>query len=197
MPLGCAVSGCSAVRYSRGYCRSHYYRLMRHGSPTAGRVSPGQAEEFFLETVIPYKRDDCLIWPFATFSGRGMLWRDGRNIAVARLVCEATSGPAPSPIHQAAHSCGQGHRGCVNPMHLSWKTPVENAADKVAHQTQSKGTNHGRSKLTENQVREIRSLPSTTSSRSIAPKYGVSHAAISLIRRGRNWAWLATEAPES
>jgi hypothetical protein len=37
----CDVDGCERRAVARGVCSAHHKRLMRHGSPTAGRKSPG------------------------------------------------------------------------------------------------------------------------------------------------------------
>lgn len=62
----------------------------------------------------------------------------GRSVIVARMVCEEVNGPPPTPAHQAAHSCGKGHLGCITPQHLRWATQVENEADKLIHGTHNR-----------------------------------------------------------
>jgi hypothetical protein len=54
-----------------------------------------------------------------------------RRVSVSRLVCEAFHGPAPSPIHQAAHENGRNQENLAS--NLSWKTPKENDQDKIRH----------------------------------------------------------------
>lgn len=56
----------------------------------------------------------CLIWPFNR--AQNGYPTAGKNNAIRphRLMCERRNGPAPSSKHQAAHSCGKGHLGCVN-----------------------------------------------------------------------------------
>lgn len=190
----CSIEGCAERYYSKGFCRGHYHRWTKHGDPLAGRASPGSAESFLRDVVRPFASHECLRWPFSAFKGRAVIWRDGQNVAVTRLLCEEMYGPPPTPEHQAAHSCGKGHEACVNPAHISWKTPVENASDKVTHGTQNKGENHGRAKLSEEDVHRIRALPAILSARQIARQFGVSHTAVTLIRKGKNWAWLPPTA---
>jgi hypothetical protein len=103
------------------------------------------------------------------------------------VVCETVHGPAPTAKHEAAHSCGNGHLGCVSPHHLSWKTPIENAADKLNHGTNPNGENNGQSKLTAENVSSIRQLAGILAQRKIAERFGVSQSAVSLIVSGRNW----------
>lgn len=113
---------------------------------------------------------------------------NGQSQNVHRLVCETEHGPAPFG-YEAAHSCGNGHLGCVNRNHLSWKTRAGNAADMVAHGTSAKGEGHGLAKLTEDAVREIRRF-GTSDRRSLADRFSVCAHTIGEIQRGDTWAWL-------
>lgn len=128
---------------------------------------------------------ECLIWPFAR-SADGYA-RSSRG-PVSREVCEAVNGPAPTPEHQAAHTCGNGHAGCVSGAHLRWKTRAENEADKLAHGTSSRGEGNGFAILSAAQVAEIRSLKGTAPQHVIAKRFGVHQSQISRIVAGERWA---------
>ena len=56
----------------------------------------------------------------------------GRRQSAHRAMCELVHGPAPTPKHQAAHSCHRGCDGCVLPQHLHWATDAENRAERRA-----------------------------------------------------------------
>lgn len=134
----------------------------------------------FIEQALQTTSDDCVFWPFGRNNKGYAVHKAGK--LVHRLICESVHGPAPGMV--AAHSCGNGDKGCINPRHLSWKTFVANVHDKKAHGTW--GT-----KLTEADVRSIRSmLGAGTAARQIASHFGVRKAAIYEIKNGVSWAWL-------
>lgn len=191
----CSIPDCGkGGRIVRGLCTAHYKRLIKHGDPLGGGVSKapkGEAPRFYRDFVVPHDGNECLIWPYARSGhGYGQIRIDGRLHYVHRLVCEQVNGSQPSWGQHAAHSCGNGHLGCVNPKHLRWATAAENAADKVSHGTIPRGNKHGRAKLSEGDVRTIRSLIGTALQKDIAAMFGVEQSSISNIRRGRNWGHL-------
>lgn len=188
----CSVDGCDNPADTKQLCVSHYHRLLRYGDPLAGGTYHGEPWQW-IEDHIDWDGDDCLIWPF-TRNAKGygyVTLRDTRkSISAARFVCEQAHGSAPSPDHEAAHNCGNGHLGCVNPKHLRWDTRAGNMADKVIHGTAPRGENCGSAKLTEEQVREIRRLMGIVPQTKLAERYGVTNSAISAIHVGRTWFWL-------
>jgi hypothetical protein len=188
----CSVEGCNGAHIAKGLCRKHYSRMARHGDPLiAGGTAQGEAKEFYQSVVLKYSGEDCLIWPYAkSESGYGVILRRGMMRNVSRVVCEDAYGPPPTNDHQAAHSCGKGHLGCVSKGHVSWKTPSGNQLDRLAHGTDNRGEKHNLAKLKEKQVREIISLKGHETQQSIACRYGVSSRTVSDIHRGRRWAWM-------
>lgn len=189
-PRICSIPNCGKPSHARGWCSGHYWLWRVHGDPLGGGTKSGEPERYIRERVMKYDGADCLVWPFARSHGYAIVTRNSRNIPVSRLVCEYEHGPPPTPKHQAAHSCGRGDLGCVTRGHLRWATRTENMADCVLHGTRPRGERHGRSKLTETQVRSIRRLKGTMSQREIARLFGVSQMTISLIHTGRKWGWL-------
>lgn len=150
--------------------------------------------------------NECDFWPFGCLRrkdhekgcGPAILWVGGGYELVSRLTCRAIYGPPPSVKHEAAHSCGNGHLGCINPKHLSWKTHKENCQDKIEHGTSGfgkpcfgvRGSKHGGAKLSEQQVLLIRKLIEIRSTKKIAREFGVSRATITDIKLGNTWGWL-------
>ena len=113
---------------------------------------------------------------------------EGRKGAkVATLVCETFHGPRP-PGHEVAHVNGDSlDNRAVN---LAWKTKAENDADKVLHGTLVRGSACHQSKLSEADVREIRSLAGKVNQREIADRFGIGQPLVSQIVNRRKWAWL-------
>ncbi len=193
IPRICSIDGCGKPRFARDWCGVHYDRWLRHGDPL-GKAAPRPPRKFFEEVVLPYDGDDCLIWPFTrNNNGYGSISVAGRHKLVTRHVCEQVNGPAPTPRHEAAHSCGRGHEGCVTKRHLSWKTRTENMADRVAHGTNVQGERQGNAKLSEADVKEIMRLKGTVSQRELGQRFAVTQSAISDIHTGKHWRFLTAE----
>lgn len=132
----CSVDGCNKRHKAHGYCAKHLYRL-KADRPLAGELK-GDSDQMdrLIETATVSKSEKCIIWPwYRAWSGYAMR-RCAKGIfsaIVARDVCFRVHGAPPTPEHEAAHSCGNGHLGCINGNHLSWKTRLENAADRPLH----------------------------------------------------------------
>lgn len=181
----CSVPGCVGKHDAKGYCRSHYKKFHRTGDPLAeSRISPGVAMSFIDDIAIPYTGDECLLWPFSkTPNGQGQINVNGKRRNPARIVCETAHGPAPSPKHEAAHTCGKGHLACIAKKHLYWATRKENEADKILHGT------HGK-KLSQDDAQSILDMKGSMHQEDIAAKFGVSYAAVKSIHARKIWRHL-------
>lgn len=107
---------------------------------------------------------------------------------VHRLVMTTFVGERPEG-HQTAHGDGNPLNNRLD--NLRYATPVENSADMVDHGTLLRGQNVGTSKLTENDVREIKGLEGEIPRHDLAAMYGVCYATISHIANGRSWSHVA------
>lgn len=187
----CSIPDCGKPHVARGLCTAHYTRWRKHGDPLRGGpldASRGDVQRFFRDVVLAYEGHDCLFWPFSKYTdGCGKIQHGGRTQRVPRLVCEHVNGPPPTPKHQAAHSCGNGHLACVTRRHLSWKTGKENQADRLLHGTDAVGEKNAFAKLTDADVRQIRALRGALFQREIAEQFGVSQSCVSLIHHGKTW----------
>lgn len=123
---------------------------------------------------------------------RAALFKSGKykSTLVHRLVAEAFIGPAPSPHHQVNHKDGCKTNNSLD--NLEWCTRSENGAHayRTGLSVPRRGSRHGRSKLTEDQIREIRELDGTATQREIAAKFGVGQPQIYRILSGKRWAHL-------
>lgn len=186
----CSIEGCDRVVSSFGWCSAHYRRWRRHGDPEAGGTPKGAAKTYLETVVFPYDGDECLFWPFAKALGCGRVWYHGKYHGVPRLVCEHFHGPAPVRNLDAAHSCGNGHLGCVTGKHLRWATRRENAADTIKDGRTTRGEKNATAKLTRDEVREIRRLKGILCERELGERFGISAAHAGDILRRKVWAWL-------
>jgi hypothetical protein len=91
-----------------------------------------------------------------------------------------------NPKLDVRHTCG--HPWCVKPNHLIQGTRKENMADARRHGTLATRERHGRSKLTEEQVQDIRGFRSIGMTlKSIANMYGITFQQVSNICREHSW----------
>lgn len=140
--------------------------------PTTGK---GKTFQWLLDHV-EYRGEACLPWPFAKDGrvGRGGLSYRGKSYWAHRLMCEMVHGAPPTPKHQAAHNCGKGHYGCVNPRHLEWKTNSQNQLDRAKNGNALRNPYGNKGGLSLAQQAEIVSLKGTMAQTAIAAKFGVS-----------------------
>ena len=184
----CKVDGCERKVHAKGCCSKHYQRLMLYGSPTSGGTEVGAPMKWLKEHA-GYQGDDCLIWPFCRDkSGYAKIQHHGSVITAHRAMCiEANGPPPPNGRFEAAHSCGNGHLGCVNPKHLRWATAAENGRDRVKHGRVPKGTTQWQAKLTLEQVDQIRALKGTDTCANIGARFGVSAMTVSRVQRRESY----------
>jgi hypothetical protein len=186
----CSVDGCGKDAHTRGFCVKHYHRVWRHGGPLRGEAERGLPKKWLLAHV-DHVGVDCLAWPFARLSnGYPSIRCDKKGHVASRLMCEMANGPPPADWYEAAHLCGKGHLGCVNPTHLQWKTPSDNRKDRIGHGTTPRGAKNHRSKLTEQDVRDIRAAAGTIPHQRLAEKYGVVSGLISRVISRADWSWV-------
>lgn len=198
MAKACSVGDCERQAFSKGLCRAHYDRQRKFGSPTTGgplRSANGGTLAWTIEQSRS-ETDECVLWPFSRDEqGRGKIRIEGRTTIASRYMCRLAHGEPPTPQHHAAHSCGNGHSGCMNPKHLRWATPKENSADQKLHGTQQRGERYGLAKLSDANAAMILELKgSGTTQQALADRFGVHQSTISDIWRGKRRAWMKETA---
>lgn len=150
------------------------------------RAARGEAQAF-IEMAIASDTDECIIWPFAlsthgyAYAGRCKGDKPG---LVSRRVCSEVNGLCPDG-YEAAHSCGV--PACINPKHLSWKTPKDNTADRKRHGTENIGERNGRAKLTWEKVQQIRAAEGLKTLAQLSEEFGVSCAQIRMVLKRKSW----------
>lgn len=147
------------------------------------------------------RRGECLMWTgSALASGYGQTSYKGRKDLAHRVAFEIAKGPIP-PGMCVCHSCD--NPPCIEPSHLWIGTHADNTHDAVNKGRMASGSRHGThtrpdliprgerrafSKLTREQVVEIKCRIGNESQSDIAADYGVGQGTISKIARGVKWS---------
>jgi hypothetical protein len=127
----------------------------------------------------------CWEWPYSlTAQGYGQLRFNGGPWTAHRAAALLAGLDLGAFI---CHHCD--NRKCCNPSHLYAGDVRTNAADAVDRGRVARGEQVSR--LTEDQVRAIRSRPSGVTQRSLAAAFGVNPQTVNDIVKGRTWGWLA------
>ena len=143
----------------------------------------------FRDKFVPEPNSGCWLWTASTFrTGYGKFRVDDRMVSAHRVSYELHNGLIPEGLH-VCHTCDV--KVCVNPDHLWLGTNQDNVDDRDAKGRQAKGSEHGRAKLTEEQVWEIYHAEGTL--REIAEQYGVLFQQVSKIKRKEKWRHLHEE----
>ncbi len=144
----------------------------------------GQMERFWSKTEVA--ANGCVIWKAAkNVLGYGVfaLSSQRKNVR-AHHVTWMLAGHGEVPKGRILrHTCD--NPSCVNVDHLALGTQADNIADKVLRNRQARGEAHGMSKLSEDQVREIRA--SVGPGHEIARRFGVSSVMVNYIRARKSW----------
>jgi hypothetical protein len=183
----CTFDGCKhdTSKGSHGYCGAHWLQIKEGRTPRILRRNNSSVP--WIMAHKDHVGDECLTWPFPLGArGRGEIKFNGKACNAAHAMCWAAYGPPPTPQYDAAHSCGKGHLGYVNPRHLRWATKKENQADRWEHGTILIGEKHPMARLTKEDVvgiRILRTLPRAL----VASVYGVSKATINDVVYRRSW----------
>jgi hypothetical protein len=118
--------------------------------------------------------------------GYGMVMRNGRTWRVHRVVYVHYFGDIPEG-NLVCHKCD--NPSCFNPDHLFTGTILDNNRDREekGRGADRHGEKHGMSKLTNEQVMEIRQIGRTMSQRKIGKLFGVSHCMVGYILKRKSW----------
>lgn len=133
--------------------------------------------------------NDCIITPYAPAGtmGYGQIEIEGKTYQHHRLVyCTHHKLPitAISGI-VIRHTCDNPR--CVNPAHLVQGTHKDNTDDRDARKRTAVGSKAGRAKVTEEQVREIRTIGRLHTNQVLGKMYGLNPSCISDILTRKTW----------
>lgn len=143
-------------------------------------------EERFWGRVVLDEQTGCLNWQGGkNSSGYGAIGFGGKVIATHRLAYILSKGEIPDGL-LVRHTCD--NRLCCNIDHLLLGTIQDNMKDKMDRVRQSKGTDHGMSFLSEEDVGYI--IKSEETQQTIADKFSISRSHVSRIRSGKYWKHL-------
>lgn len=153
-------------------------------------------EPFFHPKIRRGGPDDCWEWQASRRAGYGRFKATGFSVSAHRLAYALAQGNPGDLL--VCHRCD--NPPCCNPAHLFLGTNKVNSDDKIAkgraRVPDQRGENNGAAKLTAVQVEEIkRRIRAGQTNVRIAKDYGVTHALVSRIRRGRSWGTEPIPAP--
>jgi hypothetical protein len=173
----CRIRVCERRPISRGWCTSHATIEDRYWAKVARRGN-----------------DECWEWTGGKDSGAyGMLviaapTPSGRTMLRASHVALLLDGTSVPEGFMACHRCD--NPPCVNPAHLYVGDQDSNMQDKKERGriAVARGSENGISKLTEDDVRDLRTRAAAGVSRRIlADEYGIDPSNLSYIIRRKTW----------
>jgi hypothetical protein len=194
----CSIENCENKHSGKGFCNKHYQKNKKYGDPLAGKHSQSKAgsKEYIYENS-EIDINDCWLWKkYKNNKGYGHPSFKGKLILAHRLSYLTFVGEIPNNLH-VLHNCD--NPSCVNPKHLFLGDQEDNMKDMVNKNRQSKGEAHGRSKLVQKEVNEIRTLWSAElaerakgkgiqlTQRELAKRFEISQIQISYILNNKRW----------
>ena len=149
----------------------------------------------YLIESLRFETDDCMIWPYGkNRKNYGQVYINKRTRYVHRIALESRIGKSPIGKNLALHKPFICHNpSCYNYRHLYWGDSSDNQHDRVEENLNSfnRGSKHGRSKLTDEQVLKI--FSDNRRHEIIAKDYSVSRATIGYIKSSHTWSHLTNK----
>ena len=184
----CSIDGCEKKVQARGLCSGHYSIWRKYGDPLAAKQQQNHGMSLMDRLLARCsKSTGCWEWNGSSDAkGYGRINIGNKPMLVHRTSWEVFRGPIPNGMY-VLHRCDNPR--CIRPEHLFLGDQQMNMDDKAAKKRHrygvSRGSDHGCSKLTEKQVREIRA--SSGPSRIVAENYGISGRQVRDIRTLKSW----------
>lgn len=186
----CTLPDCDRIHYGHGYCLKHYKRWSKYGDPLGGSTEWGAAQRF-VSGLVEANTQECIIYPFyRNQDGYGWMKSQTGNIGAHVYAAILCHGDKPTLQHEACHSCGNGHLGCVNPRHIYWGTRSDNMKDAYRHGKQM--GNRGRygerasaTKYPDAVIEKVRAaLARGETQTSVATMFNMSQSHVNRIKHG-------------
>lgn len=153
--------------------------------------------ERFEAKFTPEPTSGCWLWMAAQDTRGYGVFDVGFTRRATHFALRAYRGIGVPRGMDAMHSCD--NTSCVNPWHLAPGTRRQNMRDCVRRGRHSngpselrRGTCNGRSKLTVEQVLEIRARRGVETQAHLATRFGVAESLISIIQTGKIWTHIGT-----
>jgi hypothetical protein len=185
----CQVESCEKVVYRlTGYCRPHARAFELYGDPLVKKQQQWHGlsvrERFFKYVV---RSEGCWAWRSSRDpNGYGRMNIKNYPELAHRVSWLVHYGAIPHGKH-VLHKCD--NPSCVNPEHLYVGDHQDNMRDKMLsgrhRYVHHQGSAHGMAKLTEDEVRTIRTSPEQGTV--LAKRYGVTRTTIYDIRSRKIW----------
>lgn len=188
----CSIDGCERKHLARGWCSAHYRRWQLYGDPNEMKQQQHHGLSLMDRLMVwCSKSAGCWEWTgFRDSKGYGRINIGDTPALAHRVSWEVFRSPIPDGMY-VLHRCD--NPSCMRPEHLFLGDQQMNMDDKMSKKRHrygvSRGIAHGCSKLTEDQVREIRA--SVGPSRITAEQYGISGRQVRDIRTLKVWKHLS------
>lgn len=188
----CSIEECEGQILLRrknphGYCEGHFWRWKRHDNPRAGKGFPPGISLSTKIKLLTDKKDGCWIWLGERQpNGYGKIKINGKYRTITHLIRPDLKASFPKRL--ILHTCD--NPPCVNPLHLRIGTHKDNSRDMMikGRGNWAKGERNGYSKLTVEQVLEIRKQYENGRSQTvIAHEFEIAQSHISRIVRKEVW----------
>lgn len=128
--------------------------------------------------------DHCILYPCSkSGNGYGAVWVDGKTIGAHTYALILKSGIRPRDKSYAIHYCRNRH--CINPKHLRWGSPKDNADDRARDGTNIFGEENNKAKLSRQDVLDIRNDPRNTAQ--LAKVYNMHQSTIWDVKNKVTW----------